>query len=230
MKRSSVLLPFLLTLFTPTFMVSQLGPGGTTIQIPQKDQDLPVLNLDQQQMDTAVSKRDRSQKPDDGLSNTPSDTTNSSLTFVDRVDGTPALPTNGTLIISGTVLSRSAELTGSGPETSLSVRVDRVIQQPAYLTYKPGSTVLLTRYGANVVLPSGKLQTYRVNGERMPQVNGNYLFFVALERPRILTIRTAYALNAGVVKPLDDADVYAKFNGVSEHQLLAAIESKRTQK
>lgn len=150
---------------------------------------------------------------------------------ISRVGGFPAIPAaQSDSIVIGTVKQRAPHFVAGGAATTLTVAIDDIVQQSTSSPITVGQMLTVERFGANVHTASGRTLTYRIQGERMPQENQQYVFFLSREPGKADQILTAYAIKGAKVYPLDDPAVhssYAQYNGSALDVFLNEVASVR---
>lgn len=140
---------------------------------------------------------------------------------------TPALPSlKSSYIVLGEVRSAGAHVSENKENvySEFTVMVSKVFKA-ATNSISEGVEVTVDRVGGFVKYPNGRTVLYRVAGKNMPAVGSRYIFFLTSPNDQDLTILTAYALEPGIVTPLDDLPQFEKFRGVSHAVFLQELHS-----
>lgn len=105
----------------------------------------------------------------------------------------------------------------------------------------PGSSVVVTRTGGRMRLPSGKVLIRGIDGQQMPQTGRRYLFFLRRnESTQDYSIITGYEINNQQVLPLDGISAkgasiprlaaYQQYKGTPVADFLRAVQEAISQK
>lgn len=144
----------------------------------------------------------------------PSITANSEeVAFLEWETGLPALPVDKSqIIVVGKVVEANAFLSNNEVSvySEFKIEIEDVLKNESVRSLERSNCILAERQGGIVRFPSGFEKWFHVAGQRMPTVNGRYLFFLSYDFPglgmqeRDLYLLTAYELKGKQVVPLDD--------------------------
>lgn len=140
--------------------------------------------------------------------------------------GLPALPVaQSNLVVIATTLSRSAYLSNDKGAvfTELTIRVEDVLKCTDN-SLKTESQIDVNRLGGVVRYRTGEESLFFINGQNMPEVGKQYLFFLkAIPDSRDFTIVTGYELGSSVVTALDDPPQFVQYNGLDVSVFLDTV-------
>lgn len=127
-------------------------------------------------------------------------------------------------VVTGEIASATARLSADHRVLYSEFRfvVDDIYHSAPFM--RPGDALTVLRNGGAVQLPSGRLFSFRVVGERMPVRGGRYLLFLVYEQSsETFYIQTGYRLQHGVAHALDEQAQLKPFNNRPESELLARL-------
>lgn len=149
-----------------------------------------------------------------------------------------ALPTTqSSAVIVGEVADANAYLSEDKYKvySEFTVRVDEVIKNDSGEPIAVGESIATDRLGGRVRVPSGRVGSFYVSGQGVPEVGKRYVFFLGfnpreaggITDPRYLNrhILTAYELRLGVVFPLDSSGAknFHEYEGMGEAAFINKI-------
>jgi CBS domain-containing protein len=138
--------------------------------------------------------------------------------------GLPALPVKESdAILVGVVTSTDAFLSNNktGIYSEFTIQVSSLIKDNQTNPINSGKGVTTQRVGGRVKYPSGRILKYWVSGQRMPGLNGKYVFFLAYDnQTELYRIITAYEVSSGKILPLDTFNKFKVYEGVDEVQFM----------
>jgi len=144
--------------------------------------------------------------------------------IVDPIGGRKAIPLELSSVIAiATVTSRTATIIHDEPRVLFQATIDRVLKSSEPSSIK---SIEFSRYGGRLHFPSGRVQEYRIYGQRMPQVGVRYVLFLSGSMRTDFTLETAYLLSGSKAYALDQSSVYREYDDVPERKLLDAIPAK----
>lgn len=127
--------------------------------------------------------------------------------------GLPALPVEKSqIIVIGTVTEANAFLSENKRSvySEFKIKIENVFKNDSFREYTTGGNILAEREGGIVRYPTGFETWYFVEGQQMPSIGKQYLFFLTFDFPGAdaqkddLNILTAYELVGTRVVPLDN--------------------------
>lgn len=128
-------------------------------------------------------------------------------------------------VVTGEIVSATARLSADHRVVYSEFRfvVDDVYHSVPFM--RPGDALTVLRNGGAVRLPSARLFSFRVSGERMPVVGGRYLLFlVYAQSSETFYIQTGYRLHQGVAHALDGHAQLKQFDNRPESEVLARLQ------
>lgn len=146
--------------------------------------------------------------------------------YAEPIDPFPAL--RAAAVVVGTVLDGKAFVSSNQTYiySDFHVRIDQVLKPDPSANLAVGGQLVASRGGGAIHFPSGRIRNYVNQGEGVPAVGSQYLFF--LVKPNIpepeyeVIIGGAYELRDGKVHPLDDLST--EFDNASQQQFLAKVQ------
>lgn len=150
---------------------------------------------------------------------------------VDSVDpNLPAFPTDqSTAVIIGTLTNSRAYLSTdkTGVYSVFTVSVEEVLKNSSKVTLSNGISIEVEREGGRVKFPSGRLHSYIVNEQSMPQPGLRYVFFLTggNDEP-VFQILTGYELSQGIVHPLDELSQPKAYESFETTSFLTELRTK----
>lgn len=149
-----------------------------------------------------------------------------------------ALPTTqSSAVIIGEVTEANAYLSEDKYKvySEFTVRVEEVLKDDSTEAIAIGESIAADRLGGRVRVPSGRVGSFHVSGQGVPEAGKRYVFFLGfnpreaggITDPRYLNrhILTAYELRSGVVFPLDSSGAvnFREYEGMSEAKFINSI-------
>lgn len=128
-------------------------------------------------------------------------------------------------VVTGEIVSATARLSADHRVLYSEFRlvVDDIYHSAPFM--RPGDALTVLRNGGAVRLPSARLFSFRVVGERMPVVGGRYLLFLVYEQSsETFYIQTGYRLHQGVAHALDERAQLKPYDNRPETELLARLQ------
>jgi hypothetical protein len=133
-------------------------------------------------------------------------TPESEVTLINEIEY-PALPVaNSDAVVLGEVADAQAHLSNDKKRvySEFSVRIEELLKDNKCAPLAHGSIIITERPGGKVKFPSGQIKKYRTEGQGMPQVGRQYVFFLKHNADRAnYYLVTAYELRDGKVFPVD---------------------------
>ncbi len=149
---------------------------------------------------------------------------------IDYVGVMQALPiAKATTIILGTVTRAKSFVTPdkTGVYSEFAIRVNEVLKQDDVAPVTAGEIVIGTRLGGSVAFPSGRRENVIIEAAGFPKENVTYVLFgwrsPETDDPHDYGIYTAYEISGGLVYPLDDGPLFARYEGACAIALIAEI-------
>lgn len=146
-----------------------------------------------------------------------------SESLVERLKPLPIALSDSVII--GEIRNAQAYLSDdkSGIYSEFTIRVEDVLKS-SDPSLGVGATIIAEREGGAVRFPSGHLQRYVVEGERMPKMWSRYLFFLKRnESGQDFSLLKGYELRVGKVFPLDDFSRDAAYKGTNQDEFLNTV-------
>lgn len=176
----------------------------------------------------ALKRNKRSQRFNKSAFRVHPDDPSENSVIVDGVDANlPAFPlAHSSDVFIGTVSASQAFMAAdqTGVYSEFAVEVNRVLKT-ADPQLSAGCVVELQRSGGRVKFRSGRTHGYSVDKENMPQIGGQYVFFVQRDPAHdILRIVTAYQLKNGKIEPLDELPQFLRLAGREEPEFLKDLQ------
>lgn len=138
----------------------------------------------------------------------------------------PALPTaESDAVVLGKVVDAKGYLSNdrTGAYSEFTILVERIFKD-SKRSLGPGGSVVAEREGANVQLLDGRVITYQISYQGMPQVGQVYLLFLKYnEQGDDYRILTGYELRDNRVSPLDKADHFETYKNSSEETFINEV-------
>ena len=139
--------------------------------------------------------------------------------------GLPSLPVaQSDTVVLGSVTDAQAHLSSdrAGLYSEFTLKVDRVFKE---MVPPIEDTPVVEREGGVVRFSSGRLLPYRVAGQRLPALGGEYLFFLK-HNPQgdDYHIITAYEIRRNHIFPLDKPEAFKAYEGVAKEDFLRLLQ------
>lgn len=226
----------------------RLGPKAESISRPSPTpsgensgkNDFPIVEFASQRP-SSPERLERSKKYDSmPVLNPEIKVDDNEIVSADWLETTDAIPVEqSSLIVAGTVLSSDAFLSADRKSvySEFKIDVEKTFKNSSSVVFEENRFVRAERPGGIVIFPTGFRVWFRIQGQRMPTVGTRYLFFLSHRFPiygkqeRDLHLVTAYGLQNGQVRPLDNADggshpTALEFKGKDESTLMRELDKK----
>lgn len=134
------------------------------------------------------------------------------------------------LVIAGTISDARAHLSEdkNSVYSEFTVTINEVLKNNASVSLLPGGSITLERKGGRVRYPSGHISWLFVVGQGLPQLNGQYVFFLkTTDEDGLFDILTGYEICAGRIEPLDDSPGVVHFERYSGSDATAFVNDVR---
>jgi len=140
----------------------------------------------------------------------------------------PAIPVaQSDVILVGQIMGANAFLSNDKGYiySEFALGVETVLKNDAIAPINSDGQIIAEREGGAVRFPSGRIQQYRIYGQKMPQTGRKYILFLKRnETDPDFSILTGYELKNNQVFPLDTIELYASYSGYSAGDFLLEIE------
>jgi hypothetical protein len=140
----------------------------------------------------------------------------------------PALPLSSDLIIVGRVEKRQPYLSDNMTVvyTEVSIKPEQILKNESPLALIENQSLIVTREGGAVKVPSGKRFRYFVAHLGLPKVGHQYVLFLQRETEQDCKLVSAYELLDGKTLPLEDLGDREPYASLTETQFLTLLREK----
>jgi hypothetical protein len=210
--------------------------GQKTLDRQQEAEDnvIPIVDFDSPEPsdhNERAKRRKKSARYDGGFFVRKDDATGSAVesSLVSEWElGLPALPASQSeVVIIGEVVEGKAHLSNdkTGIYSEFTTRIEKLFKNSCPVALTSGEVISLERLGGIVRYSTGRKYRYRISGQNMPRRGGRYMFFIKMAQGgEGFSIITAYELKGGKVFPLDSAEQFDTYKGVTETEFIEAVQ------
>ena len=140
----------------------------------------------------------------------------------------PAIPAKQSdIIIQGQVLSSRAYLSNdkTGVYSEYTIKIEDILKNSSSSkSPSPDHQIVIEREGGVVRFSSGRLLHYAILNRGLPVNGRQYIFFLkSSDQEQSYIIITGYALEKGIVSPLDVPEQFAAYEGTNADALLKEV-------
>ena len=129
-------------------------------------------------------------------------------------------------IVIGEITNSHAYLSNdkSGVYSEFTIRIDETLKAPNSAALTLGDIIVGERAGGGVKFSSGRITRYTLLGQGFPRLKRRYVLFLKMnEAGQDFHILTGYQLRRGKVQPLDQKDIFVRYEGYDQTSLLEEI-------
>ena len=145
----------------------------------------------------------------------------------------PALPVEKSdAVILGRIVDSKGYISNNkaAAYSEFTVKVEKSLKTPDEISIIPGESLVASRYGADVKLPSGKIITTGVADQMMPQIGQRYVLFLKYNsQGRDYEILTGYKIKKQKIYPLDEeVKHFSIYKGHNNDEFLKLVQEALT--